>query len=481
MNGRGRAFGLVLAVTLVAAPPVARAAVVAAPGYVVRTIPTPDTVQGGVVRRGGTILVGQGPTFTANAQRIIRFAEGGTPTTLATGFSSLGGFDIDAAGTLYVVDNGSCLGPLPGATTGSTVYAIPDAVSRADQVTAETQAVLPANSIPCAADVLVAPTGAVLVSDAEGPGAGRVLTVSSAATPLVAGLDYASGLAIARDTLFVANVTSSFVDMVLEYGLDGAGKGTLATNLPGAFGVAVDADGDVLVSGEYSATCDGRLLAVAPDGTVGERARGFCSSTDVYFDGARNETLVLDVGAKSIAAICRDRDGNGVCDADQPCVGPATITRAALRLGKLTAAPGHATLAFRGEMMLPAQPPLDPPARGARLLVTDGAGSILYDVQLPGGTLRRGGTGWKHRRHGWVYRGDRKRGGVVRLTIETDARIPGLVRFRAVATKGAFTVTPGDLPLRATMVLDADGQCGETAFMPSACARKHESMLRCAG
>src|SRR2546426_2543675 len=96
-----RVLGSLLA--LVLAAPAVRAAVVAVPGYAVHTIATPDTVQGGVVRRGGAILVGQG-SFGAGGERIVRL-DGAGATTVATGFNSLGGFDLDAAGTLYVTDN----------------------------------------------------------------------------------------------------------------------------------------------------------------------------------------------------------------------------------------------------------------------------------------------------------------------------------------------------------------------------------------
>src|SRR6185369_1616462 len=108
----------------------ADAAVVAAPGWAVYAIPASGTVQGGVVRAGEAILVGRGD-FGAGTESVVRI-EGGMPTTIATGFSSLGGFDLDAAGTLYVVDN--CLEC--GASTGDTVYAIPDALTRTTPVTA---------------------------------------------------------------------------------------------------------------------------------------------------------------------------------------------------------------------------------------------------------------------------------------------------------------------------------------------------------
>src|SRR6059036_1696038 len=106
-------------------------AITTAPGYAAHSIPTPGTVQGGVVRRGGAILVGQG-SFGAGSETIIRL-DGGGSTTIATGFNSLGGFDLDAAGTLFVADNG---GELGGAATGDTLFSIPDALTRTSPVTA---------------------------------------------------------------------------------------------------------------------------------------------------------------------------------------------------------------------------------------------------------------------------------------------------------------------------------------------------------
>src|SRR5262249_12523639 len=100
MRGRARFLGLLIGLFAARS---GVAAVTAAPGYALRSIPTPDVVQGGVVTRGGAILVGVG-SFGAGGESIVRLDGGGT-TTIATGFGSLGGFDLDAAGTLYVVDN----------------------------------------------------------------------------------------------------------------------------------------------------------------------------------------------------------------------------------------------------------------------------------------------------------------------------------------------------------------------------------------
>src|SRR5262245_63532877 len=193
------AWAIALGTTALAATP-GLAAIPAAPGWAVHAIPTPGTVQGSVVRRGNSIIVGQG-AFGAGLQQVIRL-DGGGATTIATGFNSLGGFALDAAGTLYVTDNG---GNLTGAATGDTVYAIPDALTRTTALPALGAEVVPAGSIPFAQDVDLDGSD-LLVSDAVGPGAGRVVRVSGGSVKnLIASLDYTAGLAVDGTRLLVGN------------------------------------------------------------------------------------------------------------------------------------------------------------------------------------------------------------------------------------------------------------------------------------
>src|SRR5436190_1493775 len=230
-----RALGTLVAMLL--AVPAARAAVMAAPGYAVHTIATPDTVEGGVVRPG---------------------------------------------------------------------------------------------TIPFASDVFVAPDGAALVSDAAGNGAGRVVrVVPGTATDLIGGLDLVGGITLAADGTLrivdaVLNPDFSTTGKVLESKLDGTPLGTLVSGLAGGFAAATDGAGNVLVSsiGPFGSS---KVIAVAPDGGVSDRATGFGFSGDVFFDAVRDEALVLDFGVTDIVAVCRDQDGDGVCDADEP---PTTTTQA---------------------------------------------------------------------------------------------------------------------------------------------------------
>jgi len=479
-----RALGTLVAMLL--AVPAARAAVMAAPGYAVHTIATPDTVEGGVVRQGDAILVGQGPSFTAGAQSIVRLDAGG-PTTIATGFNSLGGFDLASDGTLYVVDN--CFtGDGCGTTaTGDTVYAIPDALTRTTAVTAAGHEVVPPGTIPFASDVFVAPDGAALVSDAAGNGAGRVVrVVPGTATDLIGGLDLVGGITLAADGTLrivdaVLNPDFSTTGKVLESKLDGTPLGTLVSGLAGGFAAATDGAGNVLVSsiGPFGSS---KVIAVAPDGGVSDRATGFGFSGDVFFDAVRDEALVLDFGVTDIVAVCRDQDGDGVCDADEPpttttqaptttstttTLRPTTTTqaptttctavaRAKLMLGKLAPPAGDDTLAFEGEMRIPTSPAVDPVATGARVIVGE-----VVDLTIPGGAFDPATkTGWKAKQGSFKYHG-----GTLKVSLAASTKTPGLVKFMVAGKTGSYVVDPAHLPRQATLILDAAaGQCGEAGF-----------------
>ena len=482
-----RALGTLAALLLAA--PAARAAVVAAPGYAVHTIPTPDTVEGGLVRRGDAILVGQGPSFTAGAQAVVRL-DGGGATTIATGFNSLGGFDLAADGTLCVVDNCFTNDGCGTTTTGDTVYAIPDALTRTAAVTAAGHELVPPGTIPFAADVFIAPGGAALVSDAAGNGIGRVVkVVPGTATNFISGLDLVGGVTLAGDgTLRIVDaiLNSDFTTTgeVLEYQVDGTPLGTLASGLQGGLGAATDGAGNLLVSG-IGSFGSSKVIAVAPDGSVSDRATGFSFSGDLFFDAARDEALVLDFGVTDIVAICRDQDGDGVCDADDdcplvanadqadadgdgigdacdPCTG-AAVAGAKLALGKLGAPAGDDTLAFKGRMTVPVAPAIDPVTTGVRVLV-DG----VLDATIPGGAFDPATrTGWKAKKNGAFTYHNGQGGilGIAKVALKPSSKTPGLVQFAVGGKTGTHVVDPAHLPRQATLILDAAaGQCGDASF-----------------
>jgi hypothetical protein len=303
--------------------------------------------------------------------------------------------------------------------------------------------------------------GAVLVSDARGPGAGRVVRVTGGtSTNLITGLDYAAGLAVDGSTLLVGNVDGSFVGSVGKYGLDGTSVGTLVGGLSGTYGVVVDGDGLVLVSGGSTSgsSSSSTVVAVDSSGTVTERAHGFVSSGDMFFDPARNETLVLDFEALQITAICRDRDQNGVCDADQECTGGAAVTNAKLKIAGLDTPPGDDKLTLKGELTLPApfHPPLDPVAHGVRVEVVRAMSGVTATA-IPSGGLD--GTAW-------TFSSKTPVGalGITKVSIKSVSKTPGLLKIAVTGKNGSLPVIGADLPLTATVTLDPVGQCGQATF-----------------
>jgi hypothetical protein len=446
----------------------ASAAVTASAGFAVRNYPTPVPVQGGVVRQGNALFFGQGPTFTAGAQSVVRL-DGTRLTTIATGFNSLAGFDIDAAGNLYVVDN--CFGAdgCGSPTTGDTVYKIPNATTRTTATTAGASELLPSGTFATPQDVLVVGSGAVLVADAAGPGAGRVVKIvePSTVTNLVTGLDFLGGLATDGSTLYVGNLDGSFVGSVKKFVLaTGAPLGTLIGGLSGSYGLARDEAGNILVTGGFTNDFSSSTVeAVNGAGMKTERARGFTFSSDIAFDAARGQALVLDFAAVQVTAICTDATGDGVCDAD--VAGPAAVDKPKVKLTRQLTPPGDDTLSMKGEMTIPTSPTLDPVANGVTVMVDDADGRVLVDLVVPGGAYDPvARVGWKARgtTPSWTYKNRTGLLGITSIKLKRTAAAPNLVKFAVKGKNGDFSSIGAALPVQGVVVLGPAGQGGLMTF-----------------
>jgi hypothetical protein len=448
---------------LAASARLARAQVTPAPGYAVQAIPTPAVVQGGVVRRGNTVLVGQG-AFGPGLASIVRL-EAGRATTIATGFGGLGGFDLAGDGTLYVVDNCYTTDFMcDTSTTGDTVYAIPDALTRTTPIAAGDAELLPAGAIPFPYDVAVTPLG-LLVSDAAGPGAGRVVRVEAAGTTDVAtGLGYAAGIAYDAPSLFVADVGSDFTGRVEEF-VDGSPLGALVDALAGASGLALDGEGDLVLG------AGAELLGIDAAGDTTVRASGFGFAGDVAWDGEREAALVLDFGASAVTVVCPDEDGDQVCDGD--CSDGASLDGAVLQV-KGGREAGRGSLRLKARLRVEGGLSAEPAADGLRVQVRDAAGAVVLDVALPGGAAWR----TKKNERGWIYRDPAGALAVTTARVTLDRRDDELVTL-VVQSKKQLAVDPGtlSLPLRATLVLDPFGECGSRAF--AACTTRGARALKC--
>ena len=199
-----------------------------------------------------------------------------------------------------------------------------------------------------------------------------------------------------------------------------------------------------------------------------ERARGFASSSELFFDPVRDETLVLDFGVSAITAICRDTDRDGTCDADEPCM--TTVSNAKLAVKKLGAPVGDEKLTLKGEITVPAPitPALDPVTKGVRVRLKTALGATR-DVTVPPGALdKETKTGWKANKGltSWTFSSSTPLGalGLTKVVVKTKPKTPGLVTFAVTGKDATLALAPADLPLGATLLIDTSGHCGTATF-----------------
>jgi hypothetical protein len=440
----------------------ASAQVTAAEGYAVQSLTTPGVVQGGSARRDGMLIVGQGD-FGPGLASIVRI-ENGQATTIATGFGGLGGVDLAEDGTLYVVDN--CYVADFGceaATTGDTVYAIPEALTRTTPIAAADAELLPAGSIGVPFDVIDTPSG-LLVSDSAGPGAGRVVRVEgTGVVDVVTGLDYPAGLAFDDPSLFVANATAAFTGQILEF-LGASPEGAVIDGLAGAAGLAIDAESDLLLGAGTE------LLEVDFLGFGTAIASGFGYAGDVSYDAEADAALVLDFGVTAVTLVCLDEDGDAVCDGT--CSEGAPLEDAALSL-KPGKEAGAGSLKLKAELRILGGLASDPTLDGMALQLLDANGVRALEVRLPGGAAWKA----KKKNRGWRFR---DKTGALRITDVSvtpsrgdDEVVKVVVRSRKHLPVDTATLA---LPLRTVVTFDPLGECGASAF--AGCEEKGES-VRC--
>jgi len=302
MGIRGWVFTITGMAVAMLPPAIGMAQVHVAPGWVPGSISLPGVGNGDVAVAGTSVFTGQG-SFGANGESIIRIDVDGTVTTVITGLNAIGGIAYDAANDrLLFSDNG---GDLAGAATGDTLFALGAPRSAAVSVPASGLTLAPAGSIPFAQAVLPLAGGSVLVGDAAGGGAGRVVKVTGGVVSnLVTGLDYTSGVALSQTgtELLVGDVDSTtFAGSVGKYDLTGASTGTLASGLSGAYDDAVDGKDNVILSGGFTDDfSSSTLVSITPTGTVSLVASGFAFSTGLDIDAPSGEVLVIDSGASHI-------------------------------------------------------------------------------------------------------------------------------------------------------------------------------------
>jgi hypothetical protein len=178
-----------------------------------------------------------------------------------------------------------------------------------------------------------------------------------------------------------------------------------------------------------------------------------------------------------------DSDHDGLGDACDPCTNivPVFASKERIRIANLGTPPGDDGLKLRGVMTVPTSPPVDPPAKGVRVMLNDAAGHTMLDAVIPGGTgwtTNAAGTRWRYRNPSGVL-------GITKVGIVSRG---GQLRFWVKGRNGSYGVSPAELPVKGTLVIDSPiartGQCGEMLFpgpapAPRCAMNVTGSILRC--
>jgi len=180
-----------------------------------------------------------------------------------------------------------------------------------------------------------------------------------------------------------------------------------------------------------------------------------------------------------------DGDHDGIGDACDPCtnVVPVFATTPRIMIRHLRTPGGDDKLRMKGTMTVPTAPPIDPATKGVRVLLTDVQGRNMLDAIIPGGagwTTNAAGTAWRYDNPGGVL-------GIAKVRIR-GLSTSGRLRFLVIGRHGSYGVSPAELPMKGTMVIDSPvartGQCGEMLFpgpapAPHCAFNASRSFLRC--
>ena len=123
---------------------------------------------------------------------------------------------------------------------------------------------------------------------------------------------------------------------------------------------------------------------------------------------------------------------------------------------------------------------LNPLARGARIVLRNGAGATELDVTLPAGAYGGSGTrGWRLLNTGktWNYTDTSSSpiGAIVKVLFDDRTTVaPGRIGLTVTGDDGTYPVVQGDEPINASVTAGnqtdaAAGLCGESAYVASNC------------
>ncbi len=260
---------------------------------------------------------------------------------------------------------------------------------------------------------------------------------------------------------------------------------------------------------DVAESCTGDAAACPPDDVkpLGEVCRPAVDQCDVeeVCDGANVDCPADDV--------LPDQDGDTHCDAFDNCAtipNPgqedddgdgdgnvcdmcnnftnSQVFKPRLYVRVFDKDPGSDKISYSGTAVMPHDPKVDLLNNGFRFILQDAQNDIIVDAQVPPGNYSPlTGNGWRDNGRGGFYyknNGPPLNNGVFTVTVNELRKEPGKFKFRVRARDGAYDVTPADLPLKATVVLDPPnaeltGQCTEAEYGTECRFNKAQTTVRC--
>ena len=322
-------------------------------------------------------------------------------------------------------------------------------------------------------------------------GSGGIVTL-----PIGSGPDVANAVAVQADKKILIAGSARFSNddnvAIARWLIDDCGNGLVDAG--------EQCDGGALIDGDCcSSTC-----TLLPAATVCRPLADACDVADTC-DGASAacpDTRLPDGdgdGVCDVNDLCPvepdpgqlDGDADGLGDACDPCTNGVTVSKPKVKITNFLTAPGDDTFSFNGVLDFATAPVLDPVARGARVILEDGAG-VRFDVSVPPGAYNPATrTGWLPNGAGtaFTFRTTSSVGGVIdKLKLSRTTARPDVVKFTMTGKKSAAAASAVTPPLAATVVLDAPtaatGECGEIGFpgpapAPSCALNRSGSTLSC--